>query len=163
MIIKYSIKDFKKHKNKILKLIDAMPKIFMKAKGANISKTDWLLTPEYNRDYWVYLRNLLIPFFVEMENKYGGIFSIQNFWFQQYHKLDYHGWHNHSHCHFSSVVYLECSNQTDLTQFKDMPIIDAKEGDVITFPSYIFHRSPLINSSSRKTIVSFNSNIIEHK
>ena len=33
MIIKYSIKDFKKHKNKILKLIDSMPKVFMKAKN----------------------------------------------------------------------------------------------------------------------------------
>ena len=34
--------------------------------------------------------------------------------------------------------------------------IDAKEGDIVIFPSFIIHRAPKVQSDTRKTIVSFN-------
>jgi hypothetical protein len=48
------------------------------------------------------------------------------------------------------------------TEIKDMfgnPIIhDAIEGDLLIFPSYLYHRSPVNTTGKRKTIISFNIN-----
>ena len=68
-------------------------------------------------------------------------------------------------------IYLELPNNEDKTDFfsildkKIITDIDIKEGDLITFPAYILHRSNT-NSMKRKTIISFNSSfdsIIEKK
>ena len=37
--------------------------------------------------------------------------------------------------------------------------LDVEEGDVIIFPSYIIHRSPLIRSNNRKTTIAVNINL----
>ena len=34
--------------------------------------------------------------------------------------------------------------------------VDAKEGDIVIFPSFINHRAPKMQSDTRKTIISFN-------
>jgi hypothetical protein len=35
--------------------------------------------------------------------------------------------------------------------------LDVKEGDLVTFPAYIIHRSKNNKSNDRKTIISFNT------
>ena len=52
------------------------------------------------------------------------------------------------------------------TQFFDMiteKIItfNVKEGDLLTFPAFMIHRSDEIKNKKRKTIISFNSNFIK--
>jgi hypothetical protein len=37
--------------------------------------------------------------------------------------------------------------------------LDANEGDVLIFPSYVIHRSPILKSDRRKTSVAFNVNL----
>ena len=37
--------------------------------------------------------------------------------------------------------------------------MECSEGDVIIFPSYIIHRSPLIRSDTRKTTIAINLNL----
>ena len=46
-----------------------------------------------------------------------------------------------------------------ITEFKDEKGVKAKEGDIITFPAFLFHRSKPNISKKRKTIISFNSSI----
>jgi uncharacterized RmlC-like cupin family protein len=38
--------------------------------------------------------------------------------------------------------------------------IDAKEGDIVTFPAYVPHNSPENKNDEEKIIVSFNTSII---
>lgn len=91
---------------------------------------------------------------------YDNIF-LENFWYQQYEKNDWHGWHNHNNCIFSSVYYLElpdgCSKTTFMIDGKEKEI-DVKEGQILTFASYIRHCSKPNKSNKRKTIIAFNSN-----
>jgi hypothetical protein len=95
----------------------------------------------------------------DMNKKFDGELKIQNYWFQQYYYNNYHDWHNHPQCHFSSVYYLELPKGTPITEFKVSQEIEAKEGDIITFPGYLFHRSPPNGLKKRKTVIVFNSSI----
>ena len=86
-------------------------------------------------------------------------------WFQQYEKNSFHEWHTHTQCQWSSVYYLEFPKGSPRTVFVN-PInntdtfdVDTEEGDIITFPSFIVHSAPKVESNKRKTIISFNSDI----
>jgi len=88
---------------------------------------------------------------------------IYELWFQQYRLNNFHGWHLHGR-HFSGVYYLQVPKDLKEkgTEFVDpfnpqkKFISNIKEGDIIIFPSNIWHRSPKITSNSIKTIISFN-------
>jgi hypothetical protein len=41
--------------------------------------------------------------------------------------------------------------------------LDLNEGDLLTFPAYLYHRSPLNISDNRKTIISFNSDVLDYR
>ena len=76
---------------------------------------------------------------------------------------DTHGWHIHGD-HYTGVYYLEYPDDAAKTQIcspLSMKIhdVDAREGDIIIFPSHWIHRSGNPNSKSRKTIVSFNFSV----
>jgi hypothetical protein len=162
MITKVKIKDHNKHKINLLKLIDSMPKVSFNTKAEEIDKSDWCLNSFYHRKYWDYFFNLLDPWFETMENKYGSNqakMKIETYWFQQYFKNNFHSWHNHPRCHFSSVYYLELYKNELATEFKEFNLTDVQEGDIITFPSYLLHRSPINNYKKRKTVIVFNSTV----
>ena len=61
--------------------------------------------------------------------------------------------------------YLELPEGTPKTQIinpynqKDIIEVDVKEGDLLTFPSYVLHKAPKNNSDKRKTIISFNTTV----
>jgi hypothetical protein len=160
MIIKHSLNNHKEHKLNLLKLIKEIPEVKSKESYEDLSKSDWYLPTNYKRLYWDYFINLLEPFKKEMQQKFGGQLDIQNYWFQQYTKNNFHNWHNHDRCHFSSVYYLELPSVKLITQFKNKLSFKAKEGDIITFPSYLFHRSPMNKTNKRKTVIVFNSSIV---
>jgi hypothetical protein len=95
----------------------------------------------------------------------GIVFS--NFWFQQYYNSDFHGWHVHMHCHWTNVYFAELPDlniKTEIMKFGNNELItyDVQEGDIISFPSMLYHRSPPNPSNNRKTIISFNTNFISH-
>jgi len=160
MITKISIKNHKQHKIELLKLIAAVPHIpSASEKIENISKSDWFLSSDHPRVYREYLFNVLKPWFKHMENKYKTPARISNYWFQQYLKSDYHHWHLHPKCHFSSVYYVELPEKSLATEFKNYKSISVKEGDIITFPSHWVHRSPANSTGKRKTVIAFNSNM----
>ena len=155
-----SLKNHKKHKTALLDLIDQCPNVPISGKGETVDKSDWFLSQGYERHYWNYFaNNLLEPFYTKMNKTYKGSTKIKNYWFHQYTTKDYYGWHTHPDSHFSSVYYLELSRQELVTEFKDLPTIKAKEGDIITFPAYLIHKSPINLTKTRKTVIVFNSSI----
>ena len=88
--------------------------------------------------------------------------DLESVWYQQYIKKDTHGWHVHPASSISFVYNLELENSQSSTEFydrknKQIVQLDVNEGDILTFPSYLIHRSaPLIGN--RKTIISGNYN-----
>ena len=131
----------------------------------NISVSDW----EFSSG----LRNWEVAFRRYIQGKQDELaeklladhVSVSRMWFQQYTESDYHSWHTHSQTNYSSVYFVECAEGME-TEFFDISNneivknITVKEGDIITFPSQIYHRSKPNNSGSRKTIVSWNLDFV---
>ena len=173
MIIKYSIKNYKEYKNKLLKIIDSMPNIgaeqdYIKNCGTSVSKSDWLLNRDVIKPYADLFFEMVKPFIVFVEEQYSAKLKINNFWFQQYHKNDYHNWHTHPHTHFSNVFYLELPKGNPGTEFlaydsKKNKELDLKEGDILSFPAFMAHKSPEIKTNKRKTVIVFNTTLYHVK
>ena len=84
--------------------------------------------------------------------------EISSFWFQRYKQNGSHPWHTHTCCHYANVYFLECPKGYS-TKFKHFDK-ECEEGDIISFPAFLPHMSPPIESNSMKTIISFNTDFI---
>lgn len=128
-----------------------------------ISKTDWN-TPDDEKKYQTFIKPHLIQHTADLFKNYNaqGI-RFGNIWFQQYNQDDTHDWHIHGLCHFTNVYFLELPCSTMKTEIKDfygnLINYEIEEGDIITFPSFFYHKSSK-NISQRKTIISFNINLL---
>lgn len=131
----------------------------------DISKCDWETGRfDYERE-WV---KLFQPDLFEhlhkwlAEIKYD-TFNIGEIWFQQYANGGRHAWHTHS-ANFTNVYYLDLPEDSPKTEWID-PVtqehneFNVQEGDIITFPSWIKHRSTTNLSKGTKTIISWNMDI----
>lgn len=157
------IKEHKDNKDKILKLIEKIPRTDLDEKSAaHVTHSDWFIERDYPREYLDFFYKMVTPYMNEMMKVLKcRSWRINNGWFQQYSKNDFHSWHIHSGVNYSSVYYLELPSKEEKTQIYnvlDDKIIDISvtEGDLITFPAYLIHRSkPLVDD--RKTVIAFNS------
>ena len=127
-----------------------------------MTKLDWLRSKDFENRPWV---NLCWDMVTSKLNsmiyrQYGlnGI-DMNDFWFQQYEIGNAHGWHVHSQ-NFTGVYYLELpeddDNETRVLSGNEMLIPKVKEGDICLFPSFAIHAAPIITSTKRKTILSYN-------
>jgi hypothetical protein len=156
-------------KSILLNLIDEMPNNSMYPGENNldkISKTDWNLPREHPRRYLDFIKPQIVETISESLGHYKltGI-SFDNFWFQQYYQSDFHGWHVHINSHWTNVYFVELPDsriKTEILKFgnEDLVDYDICEGDIISFPSMLYHRSPPNLVNARKTIISFNLNFI---
>lgn len=131
--------------------------------GEQIARSDWpwSSTP---RNWETAFKRLLLPVLQELciSTKMDYV-TIADMWFQQYTQTDYHGWHVHGGTNFSSAYMVECPVGMG-TEFFDVytgeiiKTVNIREGDIVTFPGQLYHRSPPNTSDSRKTIVSWNTN-----
>jgi hypothetical protein len=130
----------------------------------DISRTDWDVSREVER---LYLKPVMQPITNLLQHRFDELgydeIKIRNIWFQQYNKGSEHGWHVHLGCQWTNVYYLDLPEGSPKTQLLN-PInqdeiieMDVKEGDVLTFPSFILHRAPRVDSDVVKTIISWNS------
>lgn len=86
--------------------------------------------------------------------------TVNSLWYQQYNQLDTHGWHTHGNASFSNIAYIELPCPEARTEFKlgnNVFSFDAKEGEVLSFPGIMIHRSPVLKSLGRKTVVVWNT------
>ena len=129
--------------------------------NSKIRRLDWHKAKDLDTRKWC---NILSPqlqmHFDECAKNLGYEYAqIEQLWFQQYIQNDNHPWHVHS-SNYTGVYYLEFPQGSPPTQIIDhndkLYTIDAKEGDLIIFPSFLIHRSPNVDHKVRKTIVSFN-------
>lgn len=115
---------------------------------------------------WVdFLLTYLDPHLQETVKLFGyRSYILQNIWFQQYTQGQNHGWHTHGG-NYTNVYYLEFDKGAPKTQMREMgnnteKDFDVQESCVLSFPSYIWHKAPEVQNGKRKTIVSWNMNII---
>jgi len=127
-----------------------------------ISRLDWSKHLDYDRDWLKFIVPKLYEHFKEcaIDLNYKDS-HIKGIWYQQYVKNNIHGWHIHGE-NYTGVYYLELPDDAPRTELIDQYnikrkiTVDAKEGDIVIFPSFIIHRAPKMQSDTRKTIISFN-------
>ena len=157
-----SVKNHNEIKSKILDSISSMGKFSLQTGINNISNTDWHLSSEINRPYYQIIESAILEHISDLKDKFKYKYGkVENYWFQQYHKGDYFDWHVHDGYMFSSVYYVDLHGSSPKTTFilnnKEF-FIETKEGDILTFPSFLIHKSNTNQSDNVKTIISFNSN-----
>ena len=165
-IFKKKIKDHSLYKDSILHLIKNYSYSTIKGDTLDII-SDYDLGPEHDRKYAELVeqrvRDCLVDF--SKSNSYYSGVELRCFFYQQYGRKQYHGWHIHD-CQYSGVYYLDLPKETPKTQYID-PLtgnicqLDIEEGDVIAFPSFLVHQAPPNESDILKTIISFNFNFLD--
>ena len=175
-IIVTRMPEHEKHKSTLLSLINTMkytiPKTKVRGDKKNdVSKgtyTDYFLPTKVEREYLDYFYPLTDTVmhtiaeslgFSSEESPYN--WEINTGWFQQYTDGGSHDWHNHPGCQFTNCYYLELPDveySTDVIGADGkLCKIHATEGDVMTCPAWMKHRSKP-NGPGRKTIIAWNSN-----
>lgn len=161
----YAVQKIKNHKQIKSKILDLLKKEEFSSIDDGfdqINKTSWNQHSE-NSEWQKYFLNNCKN---EIQNQYQELgysyYEIKNLWFQEYVFGDYHGWHSHPDATFSNVYFLELPDKKMATEFispysKKIVKIDCSEGDLITFPAYLNHRSPRNLSNDKKTVLVFNS------
>lgn len=158
------IKEHQQNKDAILSAIQEMPDVKLDRSSESIQKTDFILTSDYHRKYLDIFYSMIEPYMVEMSKMLKcEQWVIQNAWFQQYENGGTHGWHTHPNTQFTNVYFLECPESSmitelcDVLQRKKIDLVAIEEGDILTFPAFMLHKSKKLDSLNRKTIISFNS------
>jgi|TARA_B100001094_G_scaffold73132_1_gene69423 hypothetical protein len=124
-----------------------------------IDYLDWQKSTDMDREWVRFIKPLLEKHFLKcIKNLKLNTVHIRNLWFQKYKKNGVHNWHIHSN-NYTGVYYLQFpkgATKTQLVNKQKILEIDAKEGDIIIFPSFVVHRSPKITEDIEKIIISFN-------
>lgn len=140
-------------------LINYFDNIYPNTTSSNITKTDWEDCGNNNREWVKYILPLLNYNLINMVKPLGyNEITFSSVWFQQYSQNSFHRWHTHS-SHYTGAFYIELPEGTPKTQLKfgeEIIEIEAKEGEIVIFPSFVVHSSPPNNSPYRKSIISFN-------
>ena len=164
-----NIERHKEIKNQLLDLFKTNKEsLYDREKGQNdnIHSLDWNNSKNTSRKWVQLFYPILQKKLNEMIEPSGlSKCTIYDVWFQQYKKEGTHGWHTHG-SNYTGVYYLNLHKDNPSTEIllPTDPLkkrtIEVNEGDIIIFPSYFIHRSPLNKSTNSKTIISFNFDAI---
>lgn len=157
MIFVTKINNSKKINKKLLSLINTIKNNKYNTDKDSIHNTDWNLPKNFERKYVDYFVPIIRPYLNEIAKKlHSEKAVIDNIWFQQYKKNDEHSWHTHGLSNFSNVYFVELPLKSLATEILNVKDLNLNEGDLLTFPSHLYHRSPINKTNKRKTIISFN-------
>lgn len=160
----FLITDVETHKimkPQLLADIASMGKHSLIENDQHISNSDWYLPSNRQRPYFDKIKDIFFDLKDQIiaDFKYSETTNNLSYWFQQYEKGDYHGWHVHFGCMFSSIYYLDLPEGTAKTTFKVLNEefqVDVKEGQILTFPSCFNHCSKPNQSDKVKTVIVVN-------
>jgi uncharacterized protein YjlB len=161
-IYKHKVEHHQSVKPLILNAIKDMGTYSLINKEQSISNTDWHLPDNTHRPYFIHVQPIINQVCREIKQYHGyriAEVTLINYWFQQYAKGDHHLWHTHDRASFSCVYYVALEGETPKTSFrigKDEFQIEVKEGEVLTFPSFLEHTSKENKSDFIKTVIPFN-------
>ncbi|MDB4343038.1 2OG-Fe(II) oxygenase family protein [bacterium] len=155
--VNYTV-DHNKHKAVLLDYFSKEPKRHT-TNGDNISNTDWKDNGNKDREWIHYFKDNVFNQIQNhlLDDRLATKVTIHNIWFQQYEQNDYHGWHTHTNTQFTNVYYVELPDVSMKTEILGEEDIEIREGDILSFPAYMFHRSKENKSTQRKTVISFNT------
>jgi len=150
------IRNYKDHNKKILACIDELNDKGLSSTNEQITKTDWD-NVNSKKDYFFHI-DWDVDKHLEKQCAILGAneAEIDKVWYQQYSTNSSHGWHTHAGAHFSNVYFVECKKGQQ-TEFKNFDV-EVEEGDLISFPAFLPHRSKEI-INDRKTVIAFNTQI----
>jgi len=165
-ITKYTVKNHPK--DELLSLIEEMINRY----GIELNNQGYYydyLEPKLPRPYKKLARSFMDIAVHEMakERYYSRLVKTTQTWFQQYPENTRFGWHNHPQMNFAVVYYVELPDGAS-TWFdpcypgKSDYQVNAKEGDIIMFPTFLPHKSES-HSKGRKTIISYNADVLLDK
>jgi len=155
---KTTIQNHDKIKKILLDQINLIPNNPINTPECKLFHTDWNLPIEMHREYkFLFFETVKEHLYGQTQHLGAPSFQITNFWFQQYTENGIHNWHTHPNANFSNVYFLECPEGSS-TEFKNFKI-ECREGDILSFPAFLPHRSPEIHNQNRKTVIAFNTNI----
>ena len=164
---KYKIPNYKDLKKELIDLIYKSNFETINKYGEKVSFSDYKYSEDFSRQYIIYIFDKIIKNFTKefcKNNNCKGI-SIQNIWFQIYKTGDFHSIHTHPKSNFTNIIYINMPMDKIKTNVyylnKDKIDIEINEGDILTFPAFFPHESPINTCKANKIIVSFNSSIIE--
>lgn len=150
--------------DQLLQAIRSMGINSVSDKEQRIYNTDWNVPLEIPRPYTRFVQEVFDDHFrAYAEEFHYTRCELVSYWYQQYAKGDFHGIHCHAECNLSSIYYITLAAENPKTTFvyRDQEYtFDVKEGDIITFPSFLRHLSPPNQSDQIKTVISMNVNVI---
>jgi hypothetical protein len=151
-----------KYKKWFLNYLSTINVVGVFNESEKIYNTDYYITNKtIYQEYYNYFTPIFKDYFEELtkHNNYNEPISLHSMWFQQYQKGDFHNWHRHP-TSFSNVYYINLDDKNSKTIFllngREF-YVDVKEGQILTFPSYIQHCSKPNQSNNLKTVIAFNS------
>ena len=157
----FNVNKHEKLKNKLLKNINNTPFTNIN----NVSKTDWEIDHFLERKYWD--KNMVNIFesctSLLKKDLYKNIefkTILKNYWFHIYKKNSGFKWHTHGSNNFSGIYYICIPSQKYKTEFLNIDI-SLQEGNLIIFPSFLAHRSPVNKLTKQKVVLSFNFSMEE--
>ena len=166
--------EFKRYKQQLLEIINADDNAThrLSPNGESVldMKTDFFYN-DRQRLYPKYMgivQEALAPYIKVLSEKIGFPIDIETMWYQQTIRGQFHEVHTHGSVGISAIWYLEfdpryhksttfyCPFPNPLTGdlINNNPV--ANEGDLIVFPSFLFHQQEPNDSDIRRTIISFN-------
>ena len=157
-VYKSKVANHNEVKKQLLEMFDKIPKNSINIQNENIVHTDWSIPAEIDREYGSLFLELIKPHMTKITKDLKcSDYEVQNFWFQRYEHKNYHSWHIHPRAHFANVYFVECPKgfSTKFMHFDK----ECNEGDIISFPAFLPHSSPVITENTMKTIISFNTSI----
>tara|TARA_B100000029_G_C17208562_1_gene827156 strand:- start:176 stop:721 length:546 start_codon:yes stop_codon:yes gene_type:complete len=169
------VKDHSLNKKKLLDIMSGVNQPYRNTDNPNpysyISNTDWNLSQVgWNWFEAGFSERDKKSYFKFLNRKFKATdFRLGKTWFNQYSKRSgsEHGFHNHEGSNqLTNIYYLELKDKSLRTILKhpetDKDIIPrVNEGDLLTFDSLIFHKSPPNFTDNRKTIISFNTSCVK--
>lgn len=157
-IYKSSVVNHQEIKQQLLDKMNLIPTNPIIGEGRIMTKifhTDWNMPKAMHREYVPLFEKIVKEHIVELTKRLNvNGYRMLNCWFQRYGQEGNHGWHNHPSAHFANVYYVECPKGYG-TKFKDFEV-ECQEGDILSFPAFLPHMSPVIQDNSVKTVIAFN-------
>tara|TARA_A100000171_G_scaffold9259_1_gene6766 strand:+ start:49 stop:588 length:540 start_codon:yes stop_codon:yes gene_type:complete len=162
----FSVPDFTEHKQNLIDLIFNIPINSLNSGNDKISHQDYNMPEIRERKYVEYFKNKIFFKFVDSICNFYCCNGVQmtKIWFQVYKKDDCHNIHSHPKTNLTNIFYINLPNKKLTTQIflpqNKLFKLNIKEGDIVTFPGYYAHKSPINNLNEDKIIISFNTDLI---
>ena len=94
--------------------------------------------------------------------------TVTRVWYKKYKKGDYHQVHNHGAIGWSAIFYAQYDPEEHPATVFHAPfhdhmtggtikhVVEAVEGDLLIFPSYLYHYVPPCQSDKERSVIAFN-------